>query len=316
MNARSTQAKGTETSKSGSKSESKSESKSLDLSKHRNWLYATNNNNGTTLFIIILLLGILIVLMGWYNSKASAKSLIVTDKFQDSKLLENDDDNIEFIITPTMPNYQISYQDRDKWIKIMEKSNSDAGTVVNSADSLSANDSAQQLSTLYGDSDFIASYDNGGNSTTGNKQLTAYDGSKIADYATLESLGSSLTESLGGIKIDRGFAVISEILGKSNTALKTYDNTQNYKTLPVGSVAGATLPQSNGSGNSNNQGKYSKVGSPLFLQKDFEGVSNIFAPNIYITNPPLDEAGNPIININFTDNSILGEPKVTTKNNT
>ena len=36
-------------------------------------------------------------------------------------------------------------------------------------------------------------------------------------------------------------------------------------------------------------------GSPVFLQKDFDGVANIFAPNIIIQNPPLTSDGYPDI---------------------
>uniref|UniRef100_A0A6C0HMI5 Uncharacterized protein n=1 Tax=viral metagenome TaxID=1070528 RepID=A0A6C0HMI5_9ZZZZ len=273
------------------------------------WLYATNNSNATILFGIILLLGILIIFMGWYSQKPGVNEAIVISKFQDSASpspsQKYGDDIISII--PTLPNYQISYKDRDKWIKIMENVEGDSGTVVNSADNLAKSKASQQLSTLYGESDFVSSYDNGGNSTTGSKELKAYNGSIVANYATLDSVGKSLTDSLGGVKTDLGFAVISEILGTStNTGQQTYDNTQDYRTDIPSDVTGVTTPASNS--NCNKQGKYTKTGSPLFLQKDFEGVSNIFAPNIYITNPPLDDAGNPIININFTDNSTLGAP--------
>jgi hypothetical protein len=79
----------------------------------------------------------------------------------------------------------------------------------------------------------------------------------------------------------------------------TYDNTANYNTgmNPYtvngrSSGSGSGTVSSVGSGTS---GKYTHDNNPIFMQKDFEGVSNIFAPNIYISNPPLTEDGNPDI---------------------
>jgi hypothetical protein len=294
--------------KTNTKGHVKSQKQLIDSQTSWSWLYATNNSNATVLFGIIILLGILIIFMGWYSQKPGVNAPIVISKFQDSASPTASQQYGDITpIIPTLPNYQISYKDRDKWIKIMDNIESDSGTVVNSADNLAKSKADQQLSTLYGESDFVSSYDNGGNSTTGSKELKAYNGSIVANYATLDSVGKSLTDSLGGVKTDLGFAVISEILGTSTyTGQQTYDNTQDYRTDIPSAVTGVTTPACNA--NSSRQGKYTKTGSPLFLQKDFEGVSNIFAPNIYITNPPLDDAGNPIININFTDNSTLGAP--------
>ena len=41
--------------------------------------------------------------------------------------------------------------------------------------------------------------------------------------------------------------------------------------------------------------KYLQNNKPVFLQKDFDGVANIFAPNIIIQNPPLTSDGYPDI---------------------
>ena len=38
-------------------------------------------------------------------------------------------------------------------------------------------------------------------------------------------------------------------------------------------------------------------GQPVFIQKDFDGVANIFAPNIVIQNAPLTSNGYPDISI-------------------
>ena len=42
-------------------------------------------------------------------------------------------------------------------------------------------------------------------------------------------------------------------------------------------------------------GKFGSNERPIFLQKDFEGVANIFAPNIIVQNPPLTTDGYPDI---------------------
>ena len=75
----------------------------------------------------------------------------------------------------------------------------------------------------------------------------------------------------------------------------TYDNTANYKTgMNPSTVDGANLSMSSGYGYGSN-GQYTQNNKPIFLQKDFQGVANIFAPNIIISNPPLTSDGNPDI---------------------
>jgi hypothetical protein len=295
----------------------------------RNWIYTSSNANSYILFISIVLLVILILMMGWYRSKSDSSPGTInkfadvtqppppqtTKSAVDALFLNSNNAEIIAAVTPTLPNYKISYQDREKWIKVMQNMDSNAGTAINPADTSNVMIN-QRDSSLYGSPDFVASYDNAGNSVTANVALSAYNGAALADYATIDGLGKSLTDSLGGINTNNGFAVLSEVLGTSQqTALKTYDNTQDYRTrmLPDatagnnGDVA-ATVSMPT------NAGKYNKVlGSPLFLQKDFEGVANIFAPNIYIANPPLDEQGNPVVHINFTDNSQNGIATQTTK---
>ena len=262
-----------------------------------NWLYKTSNNNASILFVIILLLMIGIYVMGWYQTMpvplqtAKDKFVDTTEQTALDKLFVNEQNIAP--ITPTLPSYQISVQDRNKWIKIMSDMEKNASTVVVPSDTSNVV-ITQKQSTLYGESDFIASYDNGGNSTTANVALTAYNGTGVADYATLDSLGKSLTDSLGGIEMDKGFAVISETLGTSRgTGLRTYDNTQDYRTRMIPEqVQGLDTSLVAKSGDGNGKSKYSKaVGSPLFLQKDFAGVANIFAPNIYVANPPINEDG-------------------------
>ena len=153
--------------------------------------------------------------------------------------------------------------------------------------------------------DILYNPNNGGLLNNGsNQQNLALTYSTIGDYATLDSLGANLTDTIGGINSNLGYTVLDEQLGtfnKYSNALpntpnpNTYDNTANYNTgmnpYTVNGVSSGTV-SAVGNGTS---GKYTQDNKPIFMQKDFEGVSNIFAPNIYISNPPLTEDGNPDI---------------------
>jgi len=116
------------------------------------------------------------------------------------------------------------------------------------------------------------------------------------NWATIDDLGKSMTDTLGGINSNLGYTILTEQLGtfKPNYSNpNTYDNTQNYKTgLNAGTLSGVSLQGAGGS--------YQQVGkSPIFMQKDFAGVANIFAPNIYVSNAPLSDTGVP--DISFTN---------------
>lgn len=98
-----------------------------------------------------------------------------------------------------------------------------------------------------------------------------------------------------------GYTLLTEQLGTFKpdyTNPNVYDNTQNYKTgLNAGTLSGASLQGAGGS--------YQQVGkSPIFMQKDFAGVANIFAPNIYVSNSPLNGTGVPDISFTNGDGNI------------
>ena len=230
-----------------------------------NYLYTTNNNNGYIMMVIIFLLILLILSMNWFKQKSD----VIKDRFNDSSV-------VPYITNPTS-NFKI---DLTKQLNQMEIN---SGTVI---DSTQPTDIyvKQLTSTLYGDSDFDASYDNGGNSTTSN--IAAVNGMKVTGYATLDSLGKSLTDTLGGIDSSLGYTIIDEQLGTfkgiSNPDF-TYNNIANYNST----INGGNLAAANDTSlqyNNPNPNGYNKAygGSPVFLQKDFEGVANIFAPNIFI----------------------------------
>ena len=105
---------------------------------------------------------------------------------------------------------------------------------------------------------------------------------------------AGVTDTLGGIHTELGYTVLEEQLGTFKKQEipnpHAYDNTSNYYTgMNAKTVDGISTQ---GSGLS---GKFLQNNKPIFLQKDFEGVANIFAPNIIIQNPPLTSDGYPDI---------------------
>ena len=121
----------------------------------------------------------------------------------------------------------------------------------------------------------------------------------MLEYASLDSIGNTMTDTLGGINSNLGYSILEDYKGefKSHQQVNpnTYDNTKSYYTgLDPNTVNGIE-----GKGNGNgNEYKYKLVGKddkPIIMQKDFAGVANIFAPNIYISNPPLNTNGYPDI---------------------
>ena len=127
----------------------------------------------------------------------------------------------------------------------------------------------------------------------------------IGDYATLDSLGSMMTDTLGGIPSNLGYTILDDQLGTFKTGLNssnssgTYDNTLNYKTgmnsATVDGALGLSSYSSYSSQGTGFGGQIKQDNRPIFLQKDFDGVANIFAPNIIIANPPLNDDGFPDI---------------------
>ena len=117
-----------------------------------------------------------------------------------------------------------------------------------------------------------------------------------------------MTNTLGGINSSLSFSVLQEQLtpytpitsiAPNYNNPNTYDNTQSYYTgLNPNMVDGAVSNRNGSFGiNGTDNGNYKRMGhagSPI-IQKDFAGVANIFAPNIYISNPPLNSNGYPDI---------------------
>ena len=251
-----------------------------------NWIYTTSNDNIYILILVIIILGFIIIDFGLWKKK--------TDKFFD---IENDisEQNTTIYQPPMLdnhmnPNFHISKEEilrRNAWSHLDGNEESLLNTNgTSSYGNKFQNDIMQNDSTLYNNS---------------NTSIQPINYATIGDYATLDTLGASLTDTLGGIKFNMGYTILDEQLGTfnqySNTMNNnhTYDNTANYKTgMNPSTVDGALLGNISGRG-TGFSGKFSQDNRPVFLQKDFQGVANIFAPNIIIANPPLTSDGNPDI---------------------
>jgi hypothetical protein len=182
------------------------------------------------------------------------------------------------VVTKPGDNLFVSNEEKEKWRRawVQLDGNEEALYLSNTAIS---NDILQFDSTLYAPTD------------TSNILANLVDYSKKANWATIDDLGKSMTDTLGGINSNLGYTLLQEQLGTFKTSSQnTYDNNQNYKTgMNPSTVSGAG-------------GNYQQVGkSPVFMQKDFAGVANIFAPNIYVSNAPLNDDGFPDISLTNGD---------------
>ena len=291
-----------------------------------NWLYTTSNDNTGILILVIVILCLLIINFNLWKRK--------TDKFIDTTIssptqsissptqsissptqsissptqsissptqsisspTQSISSPTQSISSPTQSissSYTITNTEQEKWNNILSQTDNNQETVINSlpldVQQKIKNDILQLDSTLYNNTQ--------GNGT--NIQTNNY--ATIGDYATIDSLGKAMTDAIGGIKTNLGYTVLQEQLGNFTQYtipnIHTYDNTTNYKTGmnpntvdgTSSKIQGQDLKFSSGSGGS------SQTNNPVFLQKDFTGVANIFAPNIIISNPPLTSDGLPDI---------------------
>ena len=269
------------------------------------WIYNTYNDNVYTLLFIILILALIILLFNFWKRKSdlinnsdiySAPTPIPTTQTISKSPFYNVSSNT----TPTQSPYQppletnpannlfISDEEKAQWKLANDilDGNEEALPNTNGSPNMKnpINDILQSHSTLFEDTYNI-----------GNTQNIRPDNyATVGDYATLDTLGKGLTDTLGGIDTGLGYTVLEEQLGTFTKQEipnpHAYDNTSNYYTgMNAKTVDGITTQ---GTGLS---GKFLQNNKPIFLQKDFEGVANIFAPNIIIQNPPLTSDGYPDI---------------------
>jgi hypothetical protein len=244
-----------------------------------NWIYTSWNDNEYILFLIIIILTFIIIDFGLWKSKVKFDNITqpITTTYQPPQL--------------TNPNNNIFVSDAEKesWRRAWVQLDGDEETIAST--SKVQNDITQLDSTLYNQST-----SNDSNDSNGSNGSNGINYNVPGDYATIDNLGKSLTDTLGGVKSNFGYTLLQEQLGtfKPNYINpNTYDNTQKYTTGMNSNTVDGASTSTNGSGE-----KYQligKNGTPIIMQKDFAGVANIFAPNIYISNPPLNSDGYPDI---------------------
>ena len=314
------------------------------MDKHYTWVYNTYNDNIYVLVFIIIMLFLIIYNFNYYKTKTDSTYdvEIVKSDFNNISNFNNnnnnnnnsyqnsngDNYNINLeelqpnikkeskelmtsvynppIITNPYNNLFISNDEKEQWkiAKSLLDGNEESLPNTNGSPKnygyIPKNDILQTNSTLFANDNNSYSYND--------KKL---DTSTIGDYASLDSLGKGLTDTLGGIHTELGYTVLDEQLGtfKKQEIYNpyTYDEKANYNTgMSANTIDGNPNGTNNGSNIGNTNGiinlsssNISKCanGQPVFIQKDFDGVANIFAPNIIIQNPPLTSDGYPDISV-------------------
>jgi len=258
-----------------------------------NWIYTKSNDNIYILILIIIILGFIILDFGLWKKK--------TDRFYD---VQNDQQTtIPHSTTYQPPTYD-NKMNPSFYISKEEEERRNAWSHLDGNEEALANTTGTGSGTSTGLMNFQNDITHPNSTLFENSKsgVNAVNYATIGDYATLDSLGDKLTDTLGGIKSNLGYTILDEQLGTFNKHSNppynnpnTYDNTANYKTgMNSSTVDGALSGNIYGSGQGFS-GKFKQDNRPVFLQKDFQGVANIFAPNIIISNPPLTSDGNPDI---------------------
>jgi len=270
-----------------------------------NWLYTSWSDNEYILFLIIIILFLIIINFGLWKKKdsffnittpfttagntattagntATTAGNTATTAGNTATTASNTATTASNTVTTAgntattttkldINSMFVSPEEKEKWGKMWSQLDGNDETIpynLNTSNTAALPDSITQLnSTLY----------NNGNPS--NVSVTDY--SKPGAWASVDNLGKSLTDSIGGINSDLGYTVIGEQLGtfKPNyNNSNVYDNTLNYN----GGSNPNNLMGVSTSGTGSSYQQIGKGGQPIFLQKDFAGVANIFAPNIYI----------------------------------
>lgn len=280
-----------------------------------NWLYTSWNDNEYILFLIIVILFFIIIDFKLIKRKApfidTPSTPISTPQVSTTTIMHNTLPNTTIPTTtksstttiptiamraatrPTFTSYQaptatnlannlfVSDEEKNKWRRAWVQLDGNEETLSYTSNTVVQNDILQLDSTLYTP-----------NFPSSNIAANLANYAQPGEWATIDDLGKSITDTLGGINSNLGYTLLTEQLGtfKPNYSNpNVYDNTQNYKTgLNHETLSGANTQGVGGS--------YKQVGkSPIFMQKDFAGVANIFAPNIYVSNAPLSDSGMPDI---------------------
>ena len=253
------------------------------------WLYTTMNENSYLLFLILIFLVLIIVNFKLYKTKQDRFYNITTPSTTISRNMNSNtgsdlfDHNNESVSTNEVIDNPkdklfVTKEEKELWAKAWGHLDGNDETIINSgytsnisAAGMTQNDILQLDSTLY--------------NTSSSSNVNAVNYNSSQNWATIDNLGSTLTDTLGGIQSQNGYTLLTEQLGifKPNyNNPNVYDNTQNYNTsVNTTSLSGVTSSAGSPYGVQTGTG-FTKVGTPLIMQKDFAGVANIFAPNIYV----------------------------------
>ena len=273
------------------------------MDKNYTWLYNTYNNNKYILLSIIILLVLIIYNFNYITNK---QILNTSNEYSTVKQKSNFSNTNEYsnyqhtVITNPSNNLFISNEEKEQLKVASSLLDGNEESLPNTNGSpdesvygyIPKNDILQTYSTLF-NNDTDTDTDTNNNNNTDNT-------STVGAYSSLDSLGKGLTDTLGGIHTELGYTVLDEQLGtfKKEEIYNpyTYDETSNYNT----GMSANTVDGNNGVLNLSS-GNFSKCGNgqPVFIQKDFDGVANIFAPNIIIQNPPLTSDGYPDVSLHI-----------------
>lgn len=254
-----------------------------------NWLYTSWNDNEYILFLIIVILFFIIIDFKLIKRKSAFTDTTSTTNQATTIPATTNIPATTLYQAPTATNLAnnlfVSDEEKNKWRRAWVQLDGNEETLPYTSNTVIQNDILQLDSTLYTP-----------NFPSSNIAANLANYAQPGNWATIDDLGKSMTDTLGGINSNLGYTLLTEQLGtfKPNyNNPNVYDNTQNYKTgLNPSTLSGASLQGAGGS--------YQQVGkSPIFMQKDFAGVANIFAPNIYVSNAPLSDSGVP--DISFTN---------------
>ena len=239
----------------------------------RNWIYTSSNSNFIYLILIIAILLSIVLYIGVnkFKSELSRSS----DNFGDI----NESDIYASV------GYKLNNDDVVKWssdwiLKNERNSETPLKELDKFSNDIPFDDQSMNIkSMLYGGpiTDELVGSNNNVN---------------IGMFASMDSTGNAMTDTLGGIKFDYGYSVLDESIGtfKNTPAMYQYNNIMDYKTGMNKSCSDSY----GGIGNCMDNTR-----PPVFLQKDFAGVANIFAPNIIINGSPVEDDGIPNISMSF-----------------
>ena len=248
-----------------------------------NWIYTTSNDNLYILFLILVILFLTVINFKlWYKKQDRFNNLNKNSDMNTNtnNNIRNSFNDVQYpppVITNIANDLGITEEEKLKFMKGLQKIDGNDETL---------GETAYKNDIMIG-SGYTSILGNPNSNVIAN---TFYSG--VGNYATLDTIGSSMTDTLGGVNTAKGYTYLDDQLGiftpQEQNNPYVYDNTANYRT----GMDSRTVDGYNASPLANQWGSGK---TPILLQNGFTGVANIFAPNIIIANPPLNSEGLPDI---------------------